>query len=177
MTVELPPTMPQVLTAPYKAPDIATCDKISVQATPWMSQGFFEDKNIQPKLTYWYKVVGIDYDGNETQLKKAAPISTFSFTRKAPDAPEITDISIHADTCAVILKWTPSFDATSQAGFIVYRSSSAAGPFFPVVVSPVKNDSYTDVKVVKGQTYWYAVALLMQNGRLSPLSGIKNITP
>jgi hypothetical protein len=177
MTVELPPAMPVVLTSPYVAPNIAACDKISVQATPWMSQGFFEDKNIQPKATYWYKVVGIDYDGNETSLKKAAAISTFSFTRKAPDAPEITDISIHADTCAVILKWTPSYDASLHAGFIVYRSSSAAGPFIPVVVSPVKSDWYTDPKVVKGQTYWYAIALLMQNGRLSPLSPVKDITP
>jgi fibronectin type 3 domain-containing protein len=177
MTVELPPTMPQVLTAPYKPPTMATCDKISVQATPWMSQGFFEDKNIQPKLTYWYKVVGIDYDGNETHLDSAAAISTFSFTRKAPDAPEITSLDVPIDTCSVRVNWIPVYDPTQHAGFIVYRSSSAAGPFIPIVVSPVKGNSFTDTHVVKGETYYYAVALLMLNGRLSPLSGIKNITP
>ena len=177
MTVELPPTMPVVLASPYVPPGIATCDKISVQATQWMSQGFFEDKTIKPKLTYWYKVVGIDYDGNETPLAKAAAISTFSFTKKIPDAPTITTISKQADPCAVVLQWTPAYDASKQIGFIVYRSTNAAGPWIPVVVSPVTGNMYTDLNVVKGQTYWYVVAGLMKNGHLSALSASKSITP
>lgn len=177
MTVELPPAMPLVLTSPYTPPGLATCDKISVQSTPWMSQGFFEDKHIEAKKTYWYKVVGIDYDGNETPLAKAAAISTFSFTKKLPDAPVITDISVQATPCAVSVKWSPAFNAAAQVGFIVYRSSNAAGPFIPVVVSPVAGNSFTDTNVVKGQSYWYTVAALMKNGRLSPLSAAKNITP
>lgn len=177
MTVELPPTMPVVLASPYTPPGIATCDKISVQATPWMSQGFFEDKSIKPKLTYWYKVVGIDYDGNETPLNRAAAISTFSFTRKVPDAPSINSVTVQADPCAVMLNWSPAFNAANQVGFIVYRSTNAAGPFIPVVTSPVAGNSFTDTNVVKGQTYWYRVAVMLKNGRVSPLSDIKNITP
>lgn len=177
MTVELPPAMPVVLASPYVPPGLATCDKISVQSTPWMSQGYFEDKTIKPKLTYWYKVVGIDYDGNETPLDKAAAISTFGFTRKLPSAPVIDAIDKQAEPCAVILKWSPGFNGAEQVGFIVYRSNAAAGPFIPVVVSPVTGNSYTDVNVVKGQTYWYAVAVLMKNGRLSPMSVVKSITP
>ena len=177
MTVELPPTMPVVLTSPYVPPGIATCDKISVQATPWMSQGFYEDKHIEPKLTYWYKVVGIDYDGNETPLNRAAAISTFSFTRKIPGTPVITDISKQAEPCAVTLKWSPAFDATKHVGFIVYRSTSSGGPLIPVVVSPVKDNIYVDTNVVRGQTYWYSIGALMQNGRLSSLSAAKSITP
>lgn len=177
MTVELPPTLPKVLASPYVPPGMATCDKISVQATPWMSQGYFEDKNIKPKLTYWYKVVGIDYDGNETPLDRAAAISTFSFTRKLPGAPLINSIDKQDEPCAVILKWSPGYDAASMVGFIVYRSNAAAGPFLPVVVSPVAGNSYTDMNVVKGQTYWYKTAMLMKNGQLSPLSAVKSITP
>lgn len=177
MTVELPPAMPVVLASPYVPPSVATCDKISVQSTPWMSQGFFEDKSIKPKATYWYKVVGIDYDGNETPLNRAAAISTFSFTRIAPAAPVITSTDVQAEPCAVVVKWSPGFNASEHTGFIVYRSTSAAGPFIPVVVSPVKDNSFTDTNVVKGQTYWYTVALLMLNGRLSPLSPSKNVTP
>jgi hypothetical protein len=177
MTVELPPTMPVVLTSPYTPPGMATCDKISVMATPWMSQGFFEDKHIEPKLTYWYKVVGIDYDGNETPLARAAAISTFSFTRKVPDAPVITGIDKQADPCAVVVKWSPAYDASTQVGFIVYRSSSSSGPFIPVVVSPLTGNSFTDTNVVKGQTYWYSIGALMRNGRLSNLSTAKSVTP
>ncbi|MBI5856142.1 MAG: hypothetical protein HZB42_00725 [Sphingobacteriales bacterium] len=177
MTVELPPTMPVVLVSPYVPPGMATCDKISVQATPWMSQGYFEDKHIQPKLTYWYKVVGIDYDGNETPLDRAAAISTFSFSRKAPDAPSITGTGVQPDPCAAVIKWSPAFDASKHIGFIVYRSNSAAGPFIPIVPSPLAGNDYVDTNVVKGQTYWYAVAVLMRNGRLSALSTAKSITP
>lgn len=176
MTVELPPTMPVVLASPYVPPGMATCDKISVMSTPWMSQGFFEDKHIEPKLTYWYKVVGIDYDGNETPLARAAAISTFSFTRKAPDAPVIT-VDKQADPCAAVIKWSPIYDASKHTGFIVYRSSSAAGPFIPIVVSPVKDNVFVDTNVVKGNTYYYAVAVLMLNGRLSGLSVAKSVTP
>lgn len=176
-TIELPPTLPKVLDTPYKAPALATCDKISVQATPWMSAGFFEDKSIRPKLTYWYKVVGIDYDGNETPLDSAAAISTFSFTRKIPDAPVIEGIGKQADPCSVILKWSPAYDSAQHLGFIVYRSTTAAGPFIPVVVSPVTGNSYVDTNVVAGTTYWYRVALLLRNGRLSAMSGVQSMTP
>jgi len=169
--------MPVVLTSPYTPPGIATCDKISVQATPWMSQGYFEDKHIEPKLTYWYKVVGIDYDGNETPLDKAAAISTFSFTRKPPDAPVIDGLDVQAEPCAVVVKWSPVFNSSKQVGFIVYRATSAAGPFIPVVVSPVMGNSFTDTNVIKGQTYWYTTAVLMLNGRLSAMSAAKSITP
>ncbi len=177
MTVELPPTMPVVLTSPYTPPGIATCDKISVMSTPWMSQGFFEDKNINPKLTYWYKVVGIDYDGNETPLARAAAISTFSFSRIPPPPPVITTIDKIADPCSVVVNWTPMYDASKHVGFIVYRGSSSAGPFVPIVVSPVKGNSFTDTNVVKGNTYWYATAVLMLNGRLSALSVAKSVIP
>ncbi len=177
MTVELPPTLPNVMSSPYTPPGIATCDKISVQATEWMSQGYFEDKTIQPKLTYWYKVVGIDYDGNETKLDKAAAISTFSFSRKVPAAPVIINISKQAEPCAVTLNWSPAYDASKHVGFIVYRRTSAAGPMIPVVTSPLTANTFTDTNVIKGQTYWYSVAVLMSNGRLSALSAVQTITP
>jgi hypothetical protein len=177
MTVELPPTLPKVLTSPYTAPGLATCDKISVQATPWMSEGFFEDKNIQPRHTYWYRVAGIDYDGNETKLDKAAPISTFSFTKKTIPAPSLDVLTKQPDLCAVLLHWSPAFDPANQLGFIVYRSNSASGVFTPIVVSPLPSNKFTDNGVVRGVTYWYKIGLLMKNGRLSELTAAQSITP
>jgi len=177
MTVELPPTKPVVLHDPYKAPDMATCDKISVQAAPWMSQGFFEDKTVKPKLTYWYRVVGIDYDGNETPVDKAVAISTFSFSRKTPNPPVLNPPIWQAEPCGIALTWSPAFNSALHKGFIVYKNVQADGSYIPIVVSPVTSNSFTDNNVVKGQTYWYKVAVLMQNGRLSPLSSVQSITP
>ncbi|MDZ4795593.1 MAG: hypothetical protein SGI83_15040 [Bacteroidota bacterium] len=175
MTVELPPTIPQVLAIPYTATGIATCDKISVQATPWMSQGYFEDKTIKAKLTYWYKVVGIDYDGNETPNDKAAAISTFSFSRQIAPAP-VVQVDKQPEPCAAVIKWTPVYDPSLHIGFIVYRANNVGGPYLPVVVSPVKGNSYMDTNVIKGQTYWYNVGALMSNGRLSTLSAGQSVT-
>lgn len=176
-TVELPPDLPQTLTSPYVPPGIPPCDKISVQATPWMSEGYFEDKDVDPKLTYWYRVVGIDYDGNETQLQNAAAISTFTFTRKKPLAPVLDEPGVTTDPCAVSLNWSPVFNVQEHAGFIVYRSETASGPFTPIVKKPVTGNAYTDNSVVKGKTYWYRIALLKKSGQLSQLSNVKSKTP
>jgi len=177
MTVELPPTLPKILTSPYTAPALATCDKISVQATPWMTDGYFEDRAIEPKHTYWYRVTGIDYDGNETKLEKAAPISTFSFSGKTGAAPTLDVLAKQADPCAVLLQWSPAFEPLTQIGFIIYRSQSAAGPFLPIVVSPLKGINYIDKSVVHGETYYYRIGLLAKSGRLSELSITQSITP
>ena len=177
VTIELPPTAPKILLSPYKAPAIATCDKISVQATPWMSQGFFEDKTVVAKRTYWYKVVGIDYDGNQTPLDKAAAISTFSFTKKIPDAPVIEEIVKRTDPCTVTVRWSPLFLPGDNLGFMVYKSTTEKGLYTPILTTPVTSNSYTDPNIVVGQTYWYKVAVLMANGRLSLLSNAQSVTP
>jgi fibronectin type 3 domain-containing protein len=177
MTVEIPPKIPVVLTAPYHAPAVLPCDSIPVQAMPWMSQGAFLDKNVLPKLTYWYRVVGIDYGGNQTPLSQAAPISTFTFTIKVIPAPVLDTALVNATPCSVGLKWTPSFNAAADKGFIVYRSTSATGTFNPIVTAPVQGNTYTDTQVTHGQTYYYKVALLLKTGQLSGLSNVKTITP
>lgn len=177
VTVEIPPKTPLILTSPYHAPAVLPCDSIPVQAMPWMSQGSFLDKATEPKLTYWYKVVGIDYGGNQTSLGLAASVSTFTFNITAVPAPVIDTIGANATPCSVQLGWTPALDAATDKGFIVYRSSSATGVFNPIVKAPVRGNTYTDASVTHGQTYYYKVALLKTNGKLSALSTVKLITP
>ncbi|OQA12468.1 MAG: Amylopullulanase precursor [Bacteroidetes bacterium ADurb.Bin397] len=176
MTVELPPAMPVLLSKPYEAPSVAKCDRISVQATPWMSQGYFTDKSIEPKKTYWYRVVSIDYDGNETKLEKSAAISTFSFSSRIPDAPVLNNPIADASSCGVTLSWLPAYDAAKHRGFVVYRSNSASGNFVPIVSAPLTYNNFTDTNVVKGQTYHYRVAVLLLNGKLSAASTVKSVT-
>ena len=170
MTVEYPPAAPVILTAPYKAPALPECGFVPVQTNEWMSQGHFDDAGVQPKKTYWYRVVGIDYDGNEGSLKRAAPISTFTFNRTQAAAPVFDALVPQTEPCGLVLQWSPVFDAGQHLGFLVYRSASASGPFTPVGTEPVQGNTYQDVQVVKGQTYWYRLAILMKNGRMSMLS-------
>jgi len=177
MTVEYPPASPVVLTEPYKPPALPECGLIPVQTNEWMSQGNFTDTGVDPKKTYWYKVVGIDYDGNEGPTDRAAPISTFTFNRKQAAAPVFDALVPQTDPCGLVLQWSPVFDPGQQEGFLVYRSTSAAGPFTPVCLAPVQGNTFQDVQVVKGQTYWYRLAILMKNGRMSLLSGVMAGTP
>jgi hypothetical protein len=121
--------------------------------------------------------VGIDYDGNETRLDSAAAISTFSFTSKLAEAPEITLIDNQLSPCGVKMKWSPPYNSDRHLGFIVYRSDQESGPFHPIVTAPVKGNEFTDEKVIKGRDYHYRVAALMRNGRLSKPSAVKKIIP
>lgn len=176
MTVETPPATPVPLTQPYKPAGVPECGSIPVQGNEWMSQGFLEDK-VEPKKTYWYRVVAIDYDGNEGSLDKAAPISTFTFNRQQATAPVFDVLVPQEDPCGIVLQWSPLYDAAQQQGFIVYRSTSAAGAFTPICVSLIQGNTFEDHQVVKGKTYWYRLAVMMKNGRLSRLSTAQSVVP
>lgn len=175
-TVETPPATPVSLTEPYKAPGVPECGVIPVQGNQWMSEGFLEDK-VDPKKTYWYRVVAIDYDGNEGSLDKAAPISSFTFNRQQAAAPIFDALTPQPDPCGIVLQWSPLYDASQHNGFIIYRSTSAGGAFTPISVSLIQSNTFQDYQVVKGKTYWYRLAVMMKNGRLSHLSTAQSVVP
>ena len=177
MTVELPPKTPQVLTAPYVPPHVLPCDSIPVQAMPWMSVGLFVDTHVAPKLTYWYKVVGIDYEGNQTPLSKAASVSTFTFALAPSAPPRLDTLEVVGQPCTVQISWSPAVDTAKQVGVIVYRSMTAAGPFNPIVTAPVKGSTFVDTHVMQGQTYYYEIAAMAKTGQITLLTPYKSITP
>jgi len=64
MTVEPPPQLPKVMTAPYTPSAVVGCDKIPLITIDSMSMGYFLDTKVDAKSIYWYKVLGIDQNGN-----------------------------------------------------------------------------------------------------------------
>ena len=64
-TVVPPPGTGVVLTSPYSPPGIVGCDSIPLVSRDWMSAGRIVD-TAEPHDILWYKVVGIDQQGNET---------------------------------------------------------------------------------------------------------------
>jgi hypothetical protein len=175
MTVELPPAVPQVLTAPYTAPAVVGCDKIPITTIDAMSMGFFLDAKADPKKIYWYKVVGIDWSGNEASLAKAVPVSTFTFTTRLPSTPTITSVTgTTAAPFGLVVSWAPAFDSASQRGFAVFRSDRFDG-LYRQLGSLIKDSQYQDNQVVRGVSYWYKVVLMDATGQVSmpspPVSG------
>jgi hypothetical protein len=68
-----------------------------------------------------------------------------------------------------MISWNPVFDNAKHKGFAVFKSRSATGPYFQAV-NLLKENSFADVKVVKGVEYWYRIALLDMKGVISQLS-------
>jgi fibronectin type 3 domain-containing protein len=175
LTVETPPAVPQVLSAPYQAPTAVGCADVPLKVHDGMSEGSFLDAGAQPKLTYFYQVRGIDLAGNESAGGVA--VSTFTFTSALPGAPAIGAIQVAAPACGLQLDWTPSFDPGKHQGFAVFRGPSAVGTFRQIE-TVVGASTYLDRAVIPGVLYWYKVALLDADGRLSapsaPRSGKVN---
>lgn len=168
MTVEKPPVAPVSLTQPYTAAGISTCDQIPVEGTDEMSRGFFTDTKVEDRKVYWYKVVGIDFDGNETPLKFATAVSTFTFQTQTGDAPTFETLVQQPDTCGIRLEWFPIFDPNVHRGFLLYKSMDAAGPFVQAT-SMLMANTWLDRQVVKGRKYWYKLALVQKDGKLSEI--------
>jgi len=164
-TVEVPPTPPATLLAPY-APSALRCATIPQVTRDDMSTGSFLDTRVDPKRIYWYTVVGVDQVGNETPLAQAVPVSTFTFATAPPAEPTIGSVTAEHDPCGLMVRWTPPFDSTEHLGFLVYRSRTTGGPFLQVG-SLVQGQEYFDTAVAKGVIYWYRVARLDLRGEVS----------
>ncbi len=170
ITVGYPPAASEVLTEPFK-PEPKGCDTIPLQSMEGMFSGSFldNDKEVQAKNIYWYKVVGVDQVGNETPLKEVVPVSTFTFTSDRNPAPLIVSITEESSLCGLLIKWTPAFDSSMHMGFVVFRSSQASGTYLQQG-NVVQGSKYLDSAVISDKEYWYKVAVLDIKGRLSNLS-------
>lgn len=171
-TVVPPPATGTVLTAPWTPPGVVGCESVPLVSRDWMSAGRITD-TVEPRDIWWYKVVGIDQQGNETPTDSAVAISTFTFKSNREQAPEITSVSAMEGPCALEIQWTPAFDAGSTIGFAVFRCLNVAGDYHQVG-NVVQGSSFTDNTVARNVTYWYRVAMLKKDGSLSRLSDPKH---
>jgi hypothetical protein len=78
-----------------------------------------------------------------------------------------------------LLKWTIA-NQSSVHGYQVYRGESSDGPFAlmePALIQPLDNRNgpvayrWRDASAVKGQTYWYYIAVVYKSGDRRALSG------
>jgi alkaline phosphatase/fibronectin type 3 domain-containing protein len=76
----------------------------------------------------------------------------------------------------VTLSWTPPGDC-DIAGYLVYRSTVAGGPFIPLTVDPAPGASSIDTGVTNGTTYHYVVQAVDAAGHPGPVSGEASATP
>jgi fibronectin type 3 domain-containing protein len=176
MTVEPPPALPHILTAPYQPPPLVKCDTIPLVAIDSMSMGAFTDPTAVAKRIYWYKVLGVDQSGNESPVANAVPMSTFTYKAAPPAAPVITSVTATSSApFELVVTWTPAYDPATTRGFAVFRSDSQTS-LYRQVGTIVKASEFHDPMVVKNVTYWYKVARLDLAGQVSqPSAAVSGI--
>jgi len=175
MTVVPPPGVGVPLDSPYVPPPAVDCDLIPLVSKDYMSAGTFIDKDVVPKQIYWYKVLGVDQNGNQTSVDSAAGISTFTFKSERDNPPEILSIVATEDTCALLISWSMTFNPETMMGFVVFRSRINTGPYYQID-NIVRGNSFSDNSVARNTQYWYRIALLKKDGSMTKLSDPKNAT-
>ena len=130
----------------------------------------FTDKTQQDGVRYFYKVTAVDKDGLES-----LPSTPVAGTNKAaPAAPELLGLSVNEN--AVVIRWKPT-DKRAVAYEIDKQTHSGWFDTKKARISNIKTTSFTDVNVVPGRTYEYAVIAVDADGMKSDPSASKTITP
>ncbi|MEM7395206.1 MAG: hypothetical protein AAF492_22975, partial [Verrucomicrobiota bacterium] len=70
----------------------------------------------------------------------------------------------------ILIDWE-DVASTNLAGYNLYRSLSAAGPFVEYVTN-LMSSTFTDTNVVFGPTYYYMVTTVKSSGSVSPASAV-----
>lgn len=135
----------------------------------------FTDTGLSNGEEYFYRVLAVDGEGDESGLSD--PASATPGDRTAPPAPN--GLSASAGEGEIQLSWN-SVDAGDLDGYNVYRSQS---PFSDVSGASRANDrlvsgsSFTDDEVSNGTEYFYRVTAVDDAGNESDPSGQENATP
>ncbi|MGC8864039.1 MAG: fibronectin type III domain-containing protein, partial [Armatimonadota bacterium] len=146
------------------------CEDIPAEPNPTAVLASFEDKNVDPNKVYWYRVSAVDWLGNESEsadLTKIPAISTFTYSRDVPATPVVLAPSGAPPTgCGLTVRWTPTFDANVLSGFLVFRSTSASGPFRQVS-GLVAGNEFVDTTALRDTDLYYRVQAMDKMGKLS----------
>jgi len=147
-----------------------SCEEIPADPDPSTIFGSYLDKGLDPHVELWYRVSGVDWLGNESEngnIVEIPAISTFTYTADRPNTPIVlSPVPSSTEGCGLLVRWLPAFDPEIQAGFVVFRGTSVAGPYHQV--SPIlEANEFVDVSAIHGITYWYRVQAIDRNGVLS----------
>lgn len=137
-------------------------------------QPTFTDNGLSNGVTYFYKVAGMDYFGNEWPASFA--VSGSPTDRTAPG--KATEILISRSQLEVQLRWKPATDA-DVAEQHVWRAEKSNGKYQKInSKSLLKNaNSYTDNRLTEGASYYYYIETVDQKGNVSMSNKVSVTVP
>ena len=146
-----------------------SCADVSAVPDPLAARGSYLDNDAEPHQVYWYRVSALDWLGNESEAAQLIDIpasSTFAFTSDLPITPAVsTPTTPPATGCGLHVAWAPVYDATSLAGYVVFRST--VGGSFRQVSGILQGNDFTDPSARRCVDYLYCVQSLDLVGLLS----------
>ena len=138
---------------------------------PEVSTSDFVDTGLTNGTTYYYVVTAVDTGSNESGNSSevnATPAAT------PPSAP--AGLIATAGQDQISLDWNDNGEP-DLAGYNVYRSTTAGGPYTKVNGSLVVPSAYTDTGLTGGTTYYYVVRAENTSTQESGNSNESNATP
>ncbi len=133
----------------------------------------YNDNNVIPGLTYTYRVLDFNSDGN------SLPSNTVMITAAAPVTPSnlvVTASVISINMPTVTLTWTDN--SNNEAGFTIQRATNSGFTkgLTTFTVGPNVN-TYTDGTVLTKKTYYYRVQAFNGAGSSAFVKPVKVKTP
>ena len=124
----------------------------------------YTDLTASGGTTYYYKLTALDSSLGTASLATSSFTTALTSSITVPPTPgNLTATGISG---GVSLSWSAVSDAT-LAGYDVYSSSSASGPFTLLTASPISATTLTDSTATVGSTTYYQVTAVDASSGLS----------
>lgn len=138
----------------------------------------YSDTSVSDGVTYYYQIKAVDHSGNHSAPASASGFATDVTPPAVPSGLTITDPQIGTK---LDLKWTSNAEG-DLAGYNIFRSATAGGPYAKINASLVAGNNYTDTGLTRNATYYYTLQAVDQTGNASAqgteVSGIPvDLTP
>jgi fibronectin type 3 domain-containing protein len=138
---------------------------------PVVSASDYLDTGLSNGTTYYYVVTAVDTGSNESGNSSEAGATPAATPPAAP-----TGLIATAGQDQVSLDWNDNSEP-DLAGYNVYRSTTASGPYTKVNGSLVAVSAYTDTGLTGGVTYYYVVRAENTGAQESGNSNESSATP
>jgi RHS repeat-associated protein len=133
----------------------------------------YTDTTVTSGTTYTYKMVAVDYAGNQGAVSAERVVTAGDST--PPPAP--TNLSATPGNARVTLNWQGPSGVPDLAGYFVYRRLGSGSYGSPLNSVAVTVTNYIDLSVTNGTTYYYKVKTVDTAGLLSGWSSEVNAKP
>jgi fibronectin type 3 domain-containing protein/regulation of enolase protein 1 (concanavalin A-like superfamily) len=143
-----------------------------LNSTPITTTSYFDTTATAGSAVY-YKLTAIDSATKNQSLAALSSTTALLTSTTVPSAPgNLTATGISG---GITLNWSAVSDPT-LAGYNVYSSSSASGPFTLLTSSPITATTYTDSTATVGATTYYQVTAVDASSGLSSTASTANGT-